>query len=164
MEVIFRSSFLSQKSYPEVTLDKMIDSMISGDWGKETPQNDRAVRMRCVRGTDIPSIDSGGVGKAPLRYILEKNYEKKKLLAGDIIVEVSGGGPTQSTGRAALVSSSMLGRHSYPLCCTNFCKAIRPKEEYSLYLSQYWKYMYKRGIMFSYENGTTGIKNLDLKG
>lgn len=28
----------------------------------------------------------------------------------------------------------------------------------------YWQYLYGKGIFFSYENGTTGIKNLDFSG
>ena len=32
------------------------------------------------------------------------------------------------------------------------------------YLYYLWKMLYKLGIMFSYENGTTGIKNFDING
>ena len=28
----------------------------------------------------------------------------------------------------------------------------------------YWQYLYDKGVFFNYENGTTGIKNLDLNG
>ena len=28
----------------------------------------------------------------------------------------------------------------------------------------YWQYLYERNVFFSYENGTTGIKNLDING
>ena len=48
--------------------------------------------------------------------------------------------------------------------CTNFCKAIKPKTGYSLFVYYYWKYLYEKGTFFSYENGTTGIKNLDFNG
>ena len=33
-----------------------------------------------------------------------------------------------------------------------------------MYVYHYWQYLYDRGVFFSYENGTTGIKNLDLNG
>ncbi len=98
----------------------------------------------------------------PIRYILPKNFQAKKLKPGDIVVEISGGSPTQSTGRAALITSSLLHRYSSPMVCTNFCKAISPKPGYSFFLYFYWQYLYEKGKFFSYENGTTGIKNLDF--
>ena len=33
-----------------------------------------------------------------------------------------------------------------------------------MYVYHYWQYLYDRGVFFSYENGTTGIKNLDISG
>lgn len=33
-----------------------------------------------------------------------------------------------------------------------------------MYVYYYWQYLYDRDIFFSYENGTTGIKNLDING
>ena len=33
-----------------------------------------------------------------------------------------------------------------------------------MFVYYYWRYLYDRNVFFSYENGTTGIKNLDLSG
>ena len=33
-----------------------------------------------------------------------------------------------------------------------------------MFVYYYWQYLYDHNIFFSYENGTTGIKNLDLNG
>ena len=41
---------------------------------------------------------------------------------------------------------------------------MRPKNNFSMFIFYYWQYLYDKGIFFSYENGTTGIKNLDLSG
>lgn len=100
----------------------------------------------------------------PIRYILPKNFASKQLVNGDIVVEISGGSPTQSTGRAAAISSSLLARYDKGMVCTNFCKALKPITGYSMYVYHYWQYLYDRGVFFSYENGTTGIKNLDISG
>ena len=100
----------------------------------------------------------------PTRYILPKNYAAKRLLPGDIVVEISGGSPTQSTGRVAAISQSLLDRYDKGMVCTNFCRAIKPKSGYSMFVYYYWQYLYDRNVFFSYENGTTGIKNLDLSG
>ena len=50
------------------------------------------------------------------------------------------------------------------MLCTNFCKAIKPRTGYSLFIYYYWQYLYEKGVFFSYENGTTGIKNVDVSG
>ena len=118
----------------------------------------------CIRGADIPDVKSGNKGKMPIRYILPKNYAIKRLLPGDIVVEISGGSPTQSTGRVAAISQSLLDRYNTGMVCTNFCRAIKPKPGYSMFIYYYWQYLYDRNVFFSYENGTTGIKNLDLNG
>ena len=50
------------------------------------------------------------------------------------------------------------------MVCTNFCKALKPKQDYQMFMYYYWQYLYERNVFFSYENGTTGIKNLDING
>lgn len=107
---------------------------------------------------------NGNKGKMPTRFILPKNYRLKRLVPEDIVIEISGGSPTQSTGRAAVISSSLLERYDKGMVCTNFCKAIKPKNGYSMFIYHYWLYLYDAGVFFSYENGTTGIKNLDISG
>lgn len=146
------------------TFSDLIEKMISGDWGKEAPLGGHTEMVYCIRGTDIPKVRSGKKGKMPVRYILPKNYVEKHLVDGDIVVEVSGGSPTQSTGRAAVVSTSLLKRYDKGMVCTNFCKALKPLKGYSMFLYYYWQYLYDMGVFFSYENGTTGIKNLDISG
>ena len=118
----------------------------------------------CIRGADIPEVRAGNKGKMPTRYILPKNLAAKRLVDGDIVVEISGGSPTQSTGRAAAISDSLLARYDKGMVCTNFCKALKPIDGFSMYVYHYWQYLYDLGVFFSYENGTTGIKNLDING
>ena len=100
----------------------------------------------------------------PTRYIRPKSLKTRRLLDGDLVVEVSGGSPTQSTGRAAVISQALLDRYDKGLVCTNFCRALRPVEGYGMFLYHYWQHLYDLGMFFPYENGTTGIKNLDLAG
>jgi len=137
--------------------------MIAGDWGKDAPSGNNTEMVYCIRGTDIPEIKVGNKGKMPTRYILPKNYIQKQLVAGDLVVEISGGSPTQSTGRIAAISQSLLHRYNRGMVCTNFCKALKPQMGYSMFVYYYWQYLYEKNVFFSYENGTTGIKNLDVK-
>ena len=98
----------------------------------------------------------------PIRYILEKNYKAKQLRTNDLVIEISGGSPTQSTGRICMITQSLLDRLAKDVVCTNFCRAITPKNGYAIYIYLYWQMLYNKNTMFSYENGTTGIKNLNI--
>ena len=142
----------------------LVERTINGDWGKDEPIGTNTEEVFCIRGADIPEVKKGNKGKMPTRYILPKNYQQKKLEDGDLVVEISGGSPIQSTGRAAYISDALLERYNNKIVCTNFCKAIKFKKKYSTYMYFYWIYLYDKGIFFSYENGTTGIKNLDVSG
>ena len=145
-------------SYSEI-----IESLISGDWGKETPQGNYTHEVACVRGCDFQDINNGVRGKTPQRYILEKNYQAKHLKDKDILVEISGGTATVSTGRTSLVTEELLKKYQYDIVCTNFCKVLRPLSQFSSYVYYSWKYKYDNDIMFGYENGTSGIKNFAIK-
>ena len=142
------------------TFSDVVDSTLGGDWGKETEQGNYTKEVFCIRGADIPEIKNGNRGKMPIRFILQKNYEKKSLNNNDLVVEISGGSPTQSTGRICRVTSELLEKYNNSLICTNFCRAIKPLAKYSAYIYYYWQHLYDKGAMFNYENGTTGIKNL----
>lgn len=142
---------------------EMVDSLISGDWGKENPQGNYTHEVACVRGCDFQDINNGVRGKTPQRYILEKNYQAKHLKDKDILVEISGGTATVSTGRTSLVTEELLKKYKHDIVCTNFCKVLRPLSQFSSYVYYSWKYKYDNDIMFGYENGTSGIKNFAIK-
>ena len=166
-QAIFKEWFIDNPENNEWstgTFSELIKSTLNGDWGKEAPTGNNTEKVYCIRGADIPEVKAGNKGKMPTRYILSKNFAAKQLAAGDIVVEISGGSPTQSTGRCTAITQSLLDRYDSSMVCTNFCKAMKPKEGYSLFIYYYWQYLYGKGVFFSYENGTTGIKNLDFSG
>lgn len=166
-QALFKKWFINNPDaalWQEGTFSDLIEKTISGDWGKDKPSGNNTEMVYCIRGADIPEVRAGNKGKMPIRYILPKNFASKQLVNGDIVVEISGGSPTQSTGRAAAISSSLLARYDKGMVCTNFCKAIKAITGYSMYVYHYWQYLYDRSVFFSYENGTTGIKNLDISG
>ena len=166
-QAIFKEWFIDNpenENWSNGTFSELTQSTLSGDWGKEAPTGNNTEKVYCVRGADIPEVKAGNKGKMPTRYILPKNYASKKLTTGDIVVEISGGSPTQSTGRCTAISESLLNRYDSGMVCTNFCRAIKPISGYSMFIYYYWQYLYDKGVFFSYENGTTGIKNLDING
>lgn len=166
-QAIFRSWFIENEesiSWPYGVFADLLTGIVGGDWGKDSPAGNNTEMVYCIRGADIPEVCVGNKGKMPIRYILLKNYLAKRLVEGDIVVEISGGSPTQSTGRVAAISKALLDRYDKGMVCTNFCRALKPLTGYSMYVYHYWQYLYDKGVFFSYENGTTGIKNLDING
>ena len=136
---------------------------IGGDWGKENVEKNYVEQVSIIRGADIPELIKGTDNKVPTRFILKKNYENKKLLPGDIVIEISGGSPTQSTGRSIFINKNIISRYNDKVLCTNFCRIIRPVDfNKGIWLQMYINYLYKKNVFFNFENGTTGIKNLDL--
>ena len=141
-QAIFENSFIDNPeniAWNVGTFSELIISTLNGDWGKEEPTGNNTEKVYCIRGADIPEVKVGNKGKMPTRYILPKNLSSKKLEAGDIVIEISGGSPTQSTGRCAAITQSLLERYDSSMVCTNFCKAIKPKSGYSLFVYFYWQ-------------------------
>ncbi|MDR2904767.1 MAG: restriction endonuclease subunit S [Helicobacteraceae bacterium] len=171
-QTIFKSWFVDFEpwggimpdDWQEGTFNNVISTTLGGDWGKDVPIGNNTHEVYCIRGADIPDVNVGNKGKMPIRYILPKNYITKQLGVGDIVVEISGGSPSQSTGRCALITQSLLDRYERGMVCTNFCRAVKPLVGYSPFVYFYWKYLYTQNVMFAYENGTTGIKNFDISG
>ena len=156
------NEWLSKATTTKGTFNNIIDATLAGDWGQEVMQGNYTHEVYCIRGADIPALQNGDKGKMPIRYILEKNYITKQLRANDLVIEISGGSPTQSTGRICMVTQALLDRLGKDVVCTNFCRAITPKNGYAIYIYLYWQMLYNKNTMFSYENGTTGIKNFNI--
>ena len=140
----------------------IIEVFIAGDWGEETYSKETPCAVTCVRGADIIPISEYDFSAIPVRYINQQAYAKKCLQVGDIIIEKSGGSPTQSTGRVSLVSQELLD-HAGAVICSNFCTAFRVKKGWiPLYVYYYLQFIYNLGAFFNFEGKTSGIKNLQL--
>lgn len=142
------------------TLSSWIESDKTGDWGKEEQEGNYTLQVDCIRGADINGLNGNGKISAPNRFILEKN-DHKLLAPFDLVIEISGGSPTQSTGRMAYITDDVLGRFTHPLICSNFCKAISLRNKDLFYCFAYlWNDLYSNGVLFGWEGKTSGIKNL----
>ena len=144
-------------------LIEAIETFISGDWGNESHTKDTPCEVFCVRGADIEPIKNQDYNHIPRRYISKRSYENKLLQVGDIIVEKSGGSPTQSTGRVCLITPELIEKLQ-SVDCSNFCAAFRVKKEWNAeYIYLYIQYFYNMGAFFNFEGKTSGIKNLQLE-
>lgn len=147
------------ESWGSVSFKDIIIGVKNGDWGNDIASSGNDTAIVCFRGADFISITEDYRLSAPTRYI--NGDESKILTEGNLVVEISGGSPTQSTGRIGYVNSEFLSRASHPMCCSNFCKAFSVKIQNSqFWFYQMWKSLYDSGVMFNFEGKTTGIKNL----
>jgi len=139
---------------------EMLEGTIGGDWGKEEPCDDHDQAVCIIRGTDIPDLLAGSTGRVPTRYTTKKKLTSRILQAGDIVVEVSGGSPTQPTGRSLQVSQLVLKRLPHPVVCASFCRRFRPKSiGFGLLAAHHLTNLYRDGGTWEYQNQSTGISN-----
>ena len=134
-------------------LNDYVNKNNTGDWGNDAPSKD-SIEVGCIRGADILKLNN-----LPKRYIKSNNIAKL-LSDWDMVIEVSGGSPTQATGRSALITPGTIKRNGGKITCSNFCHAFSFKDyKYSSFFFFVWKMFYENNIMFNYEGKTSGIKN-----
>jgi len=147
------------KGWYVANLSSLMSASKNGDWGSEK-SNDQTIKYFCIRGADIDGLNGIEEFEPQIRYI-DKSHVDRQLNTDDLIIEISGGSPTQSTGRMAHISSYVLSRLDNKVICSNFCKAISLKNaKYSYVISRHWARLYDAGIFFNHEGKTSGIKNL----
>ena len=151
-----------KETWEEGSFSQMLIDTVGGDWGQETPSGNYISKVSCIRGTDIPALNLGSISEAPTRYILEKNFNAKKICPNNMVIEISGGSPVQATGRIALVPEQILTYRGSNIICSNSCRVLKVEEDYLYFFLQNWLYLYRNGIMFNYENSSTGLKNFNF--
>jgi type I restriction enzyme S subunit len=144
-------------------LTDIVESFISGDWGNDSVSEENSCRVFCIRGADIEPIKTQNYNQIPQRYISQRSYENKLLHAGDIIIEKSGGSPSQSTGRVCIITQKLIEEKG-SIVCSNFCVAFRVKANWNAeYVYLFLQHIYNAGVFFNFEGKTSGIKNLQLE-
>ena len=155
--------FYSDDSWDEGHFSDLVVGNIAGDWGSDQAEGNTNAQVTCIRGADIPGLSVGNTGDAPIRFILQKNYLSKALPTDAMIIEISGGSPTQSTGRIALLTDVLRNKLNQRVVCSNFCKAVTVKADYLYFFYLAWRHLYKINRLFDYENSTIGLKNFDYQ-
>lgn len=151
------------ETWDSIPLDHLAVYVLGGDWGKNADYDDPDyVRVRCIRASELRDWKSNHGSTAALRKIKKSSLARRQLRDGDIVVEVSGGGPEQPVGRTELINSIVLAKNPrYPKICTNFFRLLRPAREMnSSFLDHYLKFFYKTGKIASYQGGSNNLRNL----
>lgn len=145
------------KGWEVKPLADAVKELNSGEWGSDACGESSSVQVHCLRGADMEDQSH-----LPVRYISERKADKL-LNVGDIVIEMSGGSPTQATGRSCYVSQGLLDAYNGKLTCTNFCNSLKLKEpDETSYFFFVWRMFYRAGLMFNFEGKTSGLKNLQI--
>lgn len=164
-ETLFRHYFIENpdSTWKEGKLGDYVIETIGGEWGTEVPEGESNMPVRCLRGADVADLNDGIATRTPLRYIKPSKYEKIKPNNGDIILEISGGTDTCSTGRVAYINEGVKQLFDYPIVFSNFCRLLRVDERHTFFVYCFFRYLHKQGEFFNLENGSSGIHNLNYK-
>lgn len=160
-----RDGSVLPEGWDEISLAEVIVHKIGGEWGEEAP-GEGLVAVRAVRGTEFRAWERDKGKAAALRWIQSTHLAPRVLQPGDLVIEISGGGPGQPVGRTLLIDEEALLREplpSPPLICNNFCRLLRVHEDLDpafVHLALREKYL--RGEVLEFQNQTTNLRNLQL--
>lgn len=140
----------------EYKIEDLLIDKISGEWGKEPSSNEAISVIRTANFLNNGKINYDNLAK---RDIELKKIEQKALKYGDIIIEKSGGSPTQPVGRVVYFD-----KEDDIYLTNNFTHILRPdlKKVDSKFLFYLLHYNHRLGKTLKYQNKTIGIINLKL--
>lgn len=144
---------------------EVVAKYIGGGWGKEEPDEQHTSRVRIIRGTDMDNVRFGECHTCPVRFVKPTQLASRRLMPGDIVIEVSGGGKEQSTGRTVVISDALLAASDEPLICASFCKMVRLDEDVLASSIGYFylQHLYDEKLIERFEVQSTGIKNFKFE-
>src|SRR3990167_2201082 len=143
-------------NYPTKKLGEVCDFQ-NGLWtGKKPP----FVTASVVRNTNFKNNDGTlNLGDVAEIEVEEKQLKNRLLEEGDLILERSGGGPTQPVGRVVYFDAGWKFRFCY---FTTRIRVRNSKELDSVYLWRYLNLLYLSGVTEKMQKQTTGIRNLNF--
>jgi len=150
--------------WAEAQLNEVVQSALGGDWGIDAGEKTAGFEMvKVIRGTDFRSWSRDKGTNAAVRLIKASSLEKRRLMKGDIVLEVSGGGPDQPVGRTVLIDTEVLTRATVPLVCSNFFRLLRLVPEIDpAFINFQLALEYHRGSFNEHQTQTTNLRNLNV--
>lgn len=151
------------QNWIEIKLKHLIKFVIGGDWGTEKPSISNSERVAVIRGTDYKYWNKIRAKEAAIRYVKKSSLEKRQLNIGDIVLEISGGGPTQPVARTIVIDKYAIESNKCSLICSNFFRKISLKPSINpAYLNFYCQYAHKIGLFNDFQTQTTNLRNLNF--
>lgn len=154
------------ENWVESSLKNITSFVIGGDWGKDPSIDlgDDYTEVLCIRGSEIKNWNDDNGNTASLRLIKKTSLEKRILIQGDILLEISGGGPDQPVGRIVFIDKVSLEQDKLPKVCTNFLRMLRIYNILNKkYVSLFLEHIYLSGEVIKYQGGSNNLRNLKFK-
>jgi type I restriction enzyme S subunit len=155
------------EGWAEAVLEDLVIHALGGEWGAAAEDEipDGHVRVHVLRGTEFKDWDDSKGRTAAERVITAASLERRELRPGDLVIEISGGGPDQPVGRSLLVDDEAVKQAApRPLICGNFCRQIRLHPDVDpAYVALVLRHRYERGDLNAWQSQTTNIRNLDFR-
>jgi type I restriction enzyme S subunit len=142
----FIQDISKSKIKKQLLIKDCLDYYIGGGWGEDEYKEGFSEPAFVIRGTDFPNVRKGDIDSVPYRYHKISNLSSRKLNAGDLVFEVSGGSKDQPVGRSLLLTEKLINQFSKPVMCASFCKLLRPNSK----ISPEYIYLF---LLEGYENG-----------
>ena len=155
-----------REGWTEATLAELVVHALGGEWGAAPEEAARRgwTRVSVLRGTEFRDWNRARGATAAERAIKPSSLARRQLRAGDIVVEISGGGPDQPVGRTLRVDDEALRAARNPLVCSNFCRQIRVHPDVDpAYVELGLRYQYGLGAFNDFQSQTTNLRNLDFQ-
>jgi type I restriction enzyme, S subunit len=127
-----------------------------GDWGDEAGE----VAVQVLRSTNFTSTGALNFEDVALRYFTSSKAAKMALKEGDLLLERSGGGPTQPVGRVGFIRQDLPG-HWF----SNFVQLLRSNREKiePEFLGWLLLELNRSGKVERLQHQTTQMRNLDFR-
>ena len=126
-------------------LESLSEFIIGGDWGKDLSFADESyIDAFCIRGSEFKNWKTDKGKTAVPRKLKISSLNTRRLKVGDILVEISGGGPDQPVGRTVYIEELVFNNlDSEDIVCTNFLRLFRPISSINAkYLNFYLSFFY----------------------
>jgi type I restriction enzyme, S subunit len=137
-------------------LATLLSGQQGGDWGDDSGE----VPVRVLRSTNFTDRGTLTFDDVETRYFSTAKSAEFTLKDGDLLVERSGGGPTQPVGRVGFIPRS-LPNHWF----SNFVQLLRPdsSEINPEYLGWLLLELNRSGVVERLQHQTTQMRNLDFR-
>jgi hypothetical protein len=147
-----------------VSLGGLVEANIGGLWGSPADSSDpKDTDVLVLRGADFRDWESRQALDAARRRVPTRLLDKRRLAVGDLVLEVSGGGPDQPVGRSVLIDDQTISASELPLICSNFCRKIRLRDGYDPhFIARQLSWLYRSGRTEAFQTASTNIRNLQV--
>jgi len=153
------------EGWESAPLQELFVHVLGGQWGLSPDEKKTSdmLQVKVIRGTEFKNWTKDKGVTAALRLIPAASLKKRQLRLGDLVIEISGGGPDQPVGRTLIIDDDALNKSNLPMICSNFCRQVRLNDSVDpVFVDWALRFQYARGMFNQFQTETTNIRNLNF--